>query len=171
MLSRVASSIRHWGIALIAYLVSIPAIAAGWHVLAPRAECYFADGKCVWQMDQTSSPYFFADLVFAGLAALAGLTIGWFLAHKLQKSIKAQLVFALFGYLSAYFAAQLGKSWNHVQLLVEPYAIDALTLRSTAMLFVWPMLVQMFVVFRERVQTADENQSQNDSAGEEVIPN
>ncbi|MEY3407118.1 MAG: hypothetical protein RL038_179 [Actinomycetota bacterium] len=167
--------VRDWRLAIATYLVSIPLIAAVWHFTAPRAECYISEGECVWQMDQTSSPYFFADLVFGGTVTVIALLIGWFLASKLQKSIKAQLAFAALGYAAAFAAAKLGESFNSLELLEEPYAIDALELRSTAMLFLWPMWVQMFVVFRERksgnVQSADENSAENASTGEELPTN
>jgi hypothetical protein len=155
----VTSSIKY----LLLYVLSVPLLAAGWHFLAPRSECYVnEDNICIWQVDQTSSPYFFADATFGAIALAIGIFLGWVVARFLQSSWQKQIVFAGLGVAVGWTAKTIAESFNSVELLESPFAIDALEMRSMGMLFVLPLIVQLFVVFRNpgNVETADVSTSE-----------
>jgi hypothetical protein len=161
------TSFAKWAKFVTLYLLSIPVIAAGWHYLAPRAECYVNDENiCIWQVDQTSSPYFFADAIFGGVALVVGLLLAFVVARSLQPSWRNQLTFAGLGIAIGWVAKTVAESFNAVELLESPFAIDALEMRSTAMLFVLPLVVQLFVVFRTPLVPKGEPVSESEPAAQ-----
>lgn len=140
------------------YLVAAALQSALWYILAPDALCYVQEGECIWQMDQTSSPYFFADLIFGGLGLVLGLGFGWRYARQLQNSKLSQLSAA---------ALALGLGWlgswsiaiaTDVVLQPNSLGIDGLSLRSVSMLFAWPLAVQLLVVFRNPNELVSESE-------------
>lgn len=130
------------------YLAATLVQAVGWYLLAPDALCYVQEGQCIWQMDQSSSPYFFADLIFGAFGLAIGLLAGWIFASRLQASRFSQLFAALLAIGLGWIASQVVAALTEVQLLESSLGFDELTLRSTSMLFVWPLAVQLLVVFR-----------------------
>lgn len=163
------TSFGRWAKFVVLYLLTIPVIAAAWHYLAPRAECYVNEENiCIWQVDQTSSPYFFADATFGGIGLVVGLLLGFVVAKSLQPSWFNQISFAGLGIAVGWVAATVAESFNSVELLESPFAIDALEMRSTAMLFVLPLIVQLFVVFRTPNATPDDSVDDSVSESEPV---
>jgi disulfide bond formation protein DsbB len=117
-------------------------------------------------MDQTSSPYFFADLIFGGFGLGIGLIAGWTYSLRLQVSRISQLSAALLAIGLGWVSSTAIASLSHVQLQANSLGIDGLSLRSTSMLFVWPLAVQLLVVFRspkQSVSTSEPNTASGES--------
>lgn len=140
------------------FVVGLIVQAAGWRLLAPSAKCYLVDGACVWQVDQTTSPYFIGDVIFGGLGLVIGLLIGRrFALRWWEAGIRAQVAVALLGLAASFLAMRLGAFGATLQPIDARTAIDALTLRSVAFLLAWPLAVQFAVVWRasDAVQHAE----------------
>lgn len=143
---------------LVWFVVGVLVQASAWRWLAPTAKCYLVAGSCVWQVDQTASPYFVGDLLFGGLGLLIGLLIGRRFAMRWwQAGIGAQLAAAGLGLLASFLAMRLGVLGSHVQPIDARTAVDGLALRSVAFLLAWPLGMQLAVVWRasDAVQQAE----------------
>lgn len=134
------------GLALYLFLGLIMGIV--WARLAPRAECYFYESKCVAMVDEMTNAYFFADLIFGVLAAVVGLGLGIRFGRRWwQAGVLFQILMATTATLASFVAMSAGQWLNPLVTLTQETAIDALTIRGQAVLLVWALTQQLVVVY------------------------
>ena len=119
-----------------------------WARLAPRAECYLSEGKCAAMVDEVTNAYFYADLIFGALGFLAGLILGIRFARRWwEAGFLFQLLMAATATLASFVAMFAGQWLNPQVNLTATTALDALSIRSQAVLLVWAFTQQVIVVY------------------------
>jgi hypothetical protein len=123
-------------------------IGVAWAQIAPRAECYLFEGECVAMVDEVTNAYFYADLIFGAMAFVAGLVLGMRFARRWwEAGFLFQVLMAATATLASFVAMFAGQWLNPQTSLTTTTAIDALTVRSQAVLLVWAFTQQLVVVY------------------------
>ncbi|MEY2634102.1 MAG: hypothetical protein RIS75_42 [Actinomycetota bacterium] len=134
------------GLALYMFLGLVLGVV--WARIAPRAECYLYESKCVAMVDEITNAYFFADLIFGVLAAIVGSGLGIRFGRRWwEAGFLFQALMAITATAASYVAMLAGEWLNPLTQLTTDRGIDALTIRGTAVLFVWALCQQLVVVY------------------------
>jgi hypothetical protein len=147
-MSKLIQSIKE----LRASLTLLPIAAIGfflvWFLFAPRPECYYQKGQCVYFVTQNSD-FFIADLWFALPALVLGLVFGfafgksWYKAGILFQALVAVITTGL-----SYLVVLLGALASPAERISSQTRISNLELRAVGALFIWAFVIQMVIVFR-----------------------
>lgn len=119
-----------------------------WFLFAPRPECYYQKGQCVYFVTQNSD-FFMMDLWFALPAVILGLVFGfsfgksWYKAGILFQALVAVITTGL-----SYVVVLLGGLASPAEKISIDTRISNLELRAVGALFLWAFVIQMVIVFR-----------------------
>jgi hypothetical protein len=134
------------GLALYVFLGLVLGVV--WARIAPRAECYLIESKCVAMVDEMTNAYFFADLIFGVLATATGLALGIRFGRRWwQAGILFQILMAVTATVASFVAMSAGQWLNPLVVLTQDTGTDALTIRGKAVLLVWALAQQLVVVY------------------------
>ncbi len=119
-----------------------------WFLFAPRPECYYLKGKCVYFVTQNSE-FFYMDLWFAGPALVVGLLFGFGFAKAWYKAgIAFQVLVAAIATGLSWVVVQLGGLASPAEKISSETSLSNLEVRAVGALFVWAFATQMVIVFR-----------------------
>lgn len=136
-----------------------------WFLFAPRPDCYYQDGKCVYFVEQNSN-FFFMDLWFAGPALVVGLLFGFGFGKAWYRAgIAFQIVVAVIASALSYAVIWLGGVASPAEKIDQYTRVSNLEIRAVGALFVWAFATQMVMVFRGPDEHASNSDSEDDSDG------
>ena len=119
-----------------------------WFLFAPRPECYYQKGKCVYFVTQNSD-FFKVDLWFAGSALIIGLLFGFGFGKAWYKAgIAFQIIVAVFATGLSWAVVFVGGLASPAEKIDSYTRIANLELRAVGALFIWAFTTQMVMVFR-----------------------
>ena len=119
-----------------------------WFLFAPRPDCYFVKGQCVYFVTQNSD-FFYMDLWFAGPALVVGLLFGFGFAKSWYKAgIAFQIFVAVIATGLSWLVVQLGGLASPAEKISSQTSLSNLEVRAVGALFVWAFATQMVIVFR-----------------------
>ena len=119
-----------------------------WFLFAPRPDCYYQKGKCVYFVTQNSD-FFMVDLWFAGLALIIGLLFGFGFGKAWYKAgIAFQIFVAVFATALSWAVVFVGGLASPAEKIDSYTRIANLELRAVGALFMWAFTTQMVMVFR-----------------------
>ncbi len=119
-----------------------------WFLFAPRPECHYLKGKCVYFVTQNSE-FFYMDLWFAGPALVVGLLFGFGFAKAWYKAgIAFQVLVAAIATGLSWLVVQLGGLASPAEKISSETSLSNLEVRAVGALFVWAFATQMVIVFR-----------------------
>lgn len=136
-----------------------------WFLFAPRPECYYQKGQCVYFVTQNSD-FFLADLWFALPALVLGLVFGFSFGKSWYKAgILFQILIAAITTGLSYLVVWLGALASPAEKITEDTRISNLELRAVGALFIWAFVIQMVIVFRGEDREHEEDSDDEDSDG------
>lgn len=154
-MSKLIESIKELRASLTLLPVAAIPLFLVWFLFAPRPECYYQKGQCVYFVTQNSG-FFLMDLWFALPAVILGLVFGFSFGKSWYKAgIAFQALVALITTGLSYLVVLLGGLASPAEKVSSEIRISNLELRAVGALFLWAFVIQMVIVFRGGDQDSD----------------
>jgi hypothetical protein len=163
-LSKLIAAVKEQRAALTLMPVAAFFLFLVWFLFAPRPDCYYQKGQCVYFVTQNSD-FFYMDLWFAGPALVIGLLFGLGFAKAWYKAgIVFQILVALIATGLSWAVVFVASLASPAERIDEYTRLSNLELRSVGALFIWAFATQMVMVFRGQDDESSDR-SDDDSAG------